>query len=57
MSVDAKICGINSAPALEAAVKGGARFVGFIFCPQPAVLDAGPPPPRLAVTGASAAWG
>ena len=41
MSVDAKICGINSAPALDAAVKGGARFVGFNFYARsPRSLDA-----------------
>ncbi|HEY7690351.1 MAG TPA: phosphoribosylanthranilate isomerase [Dongiaceae bacterium] len=31
MPVDAKICGIKTAPALDAAVTGGARFVGFNF--------------------------
>jgi phosphoribosylanthranilate isomerase len=41
MTVDAKICGINSAPALEAAVAGGARFVGFVFYARsPRALDA-----------------
>jgi len=41
MSVDAKICGINSAPALEAALTGGARFVGFVFYARsPRALDA-----------------
>jgi phosphoribosylanthranilate isomerase len=41
MSVDAKICGINSAPTLEAAVAGGARFVGFVFYARsPRALDA-----------------
>ena len=41
MSVDAKICGINSAPILEAAVAGGARFVGFVFYARsPRALDA-----------------
>jgi phosphoribosylanthranilate isomerase len=33
MSVDVKICGINSEPALDAAIEGGARYVGFIFFP------------------------
>lgn len=33
MSVSAKICGINSRYALEAAIAGGADFVGFIFYP------------------------
>jgi len=41
MPVDAKICGINSAPALEAAVAGGARFAGFVFYARsPRALDA-----------------
>jgi len=41
MAVDAKICGINSAPALDAAVKGGARFIGFNFYARsPRALDA-----------------
>ncbi len=34
MSVRAKICGLNSAEALQAAVRGGARFVGFVFYPD-----------------------
>jgi len=33
MSVAVKICGLNSAEAVEAAVAGGARFVGFVFYP------------------------
>jgi phosphoribosylanthranilate isomerase len=33
MSVAAKICGINSRAGLEAAVAGGAEFIGFIFYP------------------------
>ncbi|MGE5539188.1 MAG: phosphoribosylanthranilate isomerase [Gemmatimonas sp.] len=33
MAVDVKICGINSETALEAAVEGGAKYVGFIFFP------------------------
>jgi len=33
MPVRAKICGINSRPALDAAVAGGAGFVGFNFYP------------------------
>lgn len=33
MSVSAKICGINSRDALEAAVTHGASFVGFLFYP------------------------
>ncbi len=33
MTVSAKICGINDAPALIAAVDGGASHVGFVFYP------------------------
>lgn len=33
MSVSVKICGITDRPALEAALAGGARFVGFVFYP------------------------
>lgn len=33
MTVDAKICGINSHDALAAAVEGGAAYVGFVFYP------------------------
>lgn len=33
MSVAAKICGINSAAAMAAAVDGGAAFVGLVFYP------------------------
>lgn len=31
MAVAAKICGVNSRAALDAAVAGGAAFVGFVF--------------------------
>lgn len=31
MSIDVKICGINSAEALDAAVEGGAKMLGFVF--------------------------
>jgi phosphoribosylanthranilate isomerase len=34
MSVAAKICGLTSREALDAAVEGGAAFVGFVFFPQ-----------------------
>jgi len=34
MSVQAKICGLSSAEALQVAVHGGARFVGFVFYPE-----------------------
>jgi len=33
MSVAAKICGLSTAEALNAAIRGGARFVGFVFYP------------------------
>ena len=31
---DSKICGITSADALDAALAGGARYVGLVFCPR-----------------------
>jgi phosphoribosylanthranilate isomerase len=34
MPVAAKICGVKSREALDAAVDGGAAFVGFVFFPQ-----------------------
>jgi len=34
MSVAAKICGLTSREALDAAVEGGAAYVGFVFFPQ-----------------------
>jgi len=33
MSVQAKICGLSTVEAIDAAVRGGARFVGFVFYP------------------------
>jgi phosphoribosylanthranilate isomerase len=33
MSVAAKICGLNSADAVTAAVEGGAAYLGFVFYP------------------------
>ncbi|HXP74268.1 MAG TPA: phosphoribosylanthranilate isomerase, partial [Stellaceae bacterium] len=33
MSVHAKICGLSTGDALHAAIRGGARFVGFVFYP------------------------
>jgi phosphoribosylanthranilate isomerase len=33
MSVAAKICGLSSEPAVEAAIAGGAAYVGFVFYP------------------------
>lgn len=32
--VDAKICGITTNEALDAAIEGGARFVGFVIYPR-----------------------
>jgi len=41
MPVRAKICGVNSRPALDAAIAGGAGFVGFVFYrPSPRALSA-----------------
>ncbi|MCW8915110.1 MAG: phosphoribosylanthranilate isomerase [Magnetovibrio sp.] len=34
MSIDVKICGINSPEALDAAVSGGAKMLGFVFFPK-----------------------
>ena len=34
MKVDAKICGIRSAAARDAAAAGGAAFLGFVFYPR-----------------------
>lgn len=33
MTVRAKICGLNDAASVRAAVEGGAAFVGFVFYP------------------------
>lgn len=33
MPIDVKICGMNSAEALDAAVAGGAKMLGFVFFP------------------------
>ena len=33
MTVEAKICGVNSRAALQAALDGGAAYVGFVFYP------------------------
>ena len=46
MSVRVKICGVNSAAAVEAAVGGGADFVGFVTYP---------PSPRFVTPAAAAA--
>jgi phosphoribosylanthranilate isomerase len=34
MPLEAKICGVNAADALQAAVQFGARWVGFVFYPR-----------------------
>ena len=34
MTVEAKICGLSTAETLDAAVAGGARFVGFVTYPR-----------------------
>ena len=59
MSLEAKICGINSPDALEAAVDGGARYVGFVFyapsprfiTPEQAVMLAAPAPTDVKKVG------
>ena len=59
MSVDAKICGLSTAAAVDAAVTGGARFVGFVFyppsprnvTPEQAAALAAPVPSRVTRTG------
>ncbi len=59
MSLKAKICGINSPDALEAAVDGGAGYVGFVFyAPSPrfiepvqAVMIAAPAPSTVKKVG------
>jgi phosphoribosylanthranilate isomerase len=46
MSVRAKICGVNSPAAVDAAVSGGASFVGFVFyAPSPRAVT-----PEIAAT-------
>ena len=59
MSLEAKICGINSPDALEAAVDGGACYVGFVFyapsprfvTPEQAVMLAAPAPGTVKKVG------
>ena len=34
MSLDVKICGLNDAASVDAAVAGGARYAGFVFYPK-----------------------
>ncbi len=51
MSLEAKICGINAPDALEAAVDGGAGYVGFVFyAPSPRVVT----PEQAAIIAAPA---
>jgi len=41
MAIEVKICGLNSADAVAAAVENGARHVGFVFYPpSPRAIDA-----------------
>ena len=59
MSVAAKICGLSTAAAVDAAVTGGARFVGFVFyppsprnvTPEQAAALAAPVPRRVTRVG------
>ena len=59
MSLAAKICGINSPDALEAAVDGGAGYVGFVFyapsprfiAPEQAAFIAAPAPKTVKKVG------
>lgn len=34
MKLDVKICGLSTPETLDAAIRGGARFVGFVFYPR-----------------------
>ena len=55
MNVEAKICGINTRAALDAAIQGGAAYVGFVFYPpSPRSLtpDEAAPLARAAADGA-----
>lgn len=53
MPVEAKICGINSREALQAALDGGARWVGLVFYPPSprSLLPAEAAPLSLAAEG------
>jgi phosphoribosylanthranilate isomerase len=59
MSLEAKICGINSPDALAAAVDGGAGYVGFVFyapsprfvTPEQAAILAAPVPSTVKKVG------
>jgi phosphoribosylanthranilate isomerase len=50
MSVAVKICGLNSAEAVAAAVAGGAHFTGFVFYP-PSPRDLAPEQAAALVAG------
>jgi phosphoribosylanthranilate isomerase len=40
MTIAAKICGLNSEPAVAAAIEGGAAYLGFVFYPpSPRAID------------------
>jgi phosphoribosylanthranilate isomerase len=34
LQIEVKICGLSDAESVAAAVKGGARYLGFVFCDQ-----------------------
>ena len=59
MAVLAKICGLNSPEAVEAALEGGAGYLGFVFyppspravTPEQAAALAQPVPPGIAKVG------
>ncbi len=54
MPVQAKICGVNSAAAIDAAVAGGATFVGFMFVQKSPRFVATPDAAKLAGRAESA---
>jgi phosphoribosylanthranilate isomerase len=53
MPVAAKICGLNDAAGVAAAVAGGARFVGFVFYP-PSPRNVSPDRAKALITGVPA---
>ena len=54
MPVQAKICGVNSTAAIDAAVAGGATFVGFMFVQKSPRFVATPDAAKLAGRAESA---